>query len=259
MSEANLTLAERRYTTAPQLHTHTFYQIIFPRHGELHLTIEGRNGAVGPYGWAVIHPTMAHSFWAAETSCFLVADLPGPVVQSVCAELELPSLSTTIYLRLNESVAALRDLLAGEIAHAGPRPALIVDALSTYTAALLAETLAQPRSRPASPSRTIAERARDYLNTHACEPIRLAEIAAAVGASPSHLQRSFRAAFGKSIVTYLHERRMQTAQHILRTTDLPIYGVAEAVGFASQSAFTRLFQREVGISPSRYRSESGKN
>jgi AraC-like DNA-binding protein len=40
---------------------------------------------------------------------------------------------------------------------------------------------------------------------------------------------------------------------------MPIHAVAAAVGFSSQSAFTRLFRREVGSSPSRYRSESGKN
>lgn len=259
MSPPALSLAERRYSPAPQLHTHPFYQVIFPQRGELHLTIEGRHGAVGPHGWAVIHPAMAHSFWAAETGRFLVADLPAPAVQATCTELAIPRLTTTIYLPLNERVAALRNLLASELARGGPREPLIADALGVYTAAVLTQTLSPHGSPPPPPSRTIAVRARDYLNTHLCEPIRLADVAAAVGASPAHLQRSFRAAFGTSIVAHVQEQRLQLARHLLRTTDLPIHAVAEAVGFQSQSAFTRLFRRELGISPSRYRSGSGKN
>lgn len=259
MNHPFLSLAERRYTPAPQLHTHSFYQVIFPRRGELHLTIEGRKGAVGPQGWAVIHPTLAHFFWAVETSRFLVVDLPASAVHAVCAELNVTDLPTTIYLPLQERAAALRDLLAGELAHGGPSTPLVADALGSYTAALLAQSLAPRTPAPAPPTRAIALRAREYLTTHACEPLRLADVATAVGASPAHLQRSFRAAFGVSIVAYVHECRIQAAQRLLRTTDMSIHAVAAAVGFSSQSAFTRLFRREVGSSPSRYRSESGKN
>lgn len=257
MSRIALHLAERRYAPAPQLHTHSFYQLVFPRRGELHLAIAGANGAVGPQGWAVIHPTMTHSFWAAETGRFLVVDLSAAAVQSVCAELELAQLATTIYLSLNERVAALRDLLAAELAHGGPHEPLITDTLGAYTAALLAQALTGRQHHPAPPARSIALRARDYLAAHACAPLRLAEVATAVGASPAHLQRSFRAAFGTSIIAYVQAERLRRAQYLLRTTDLPIHAVAEAVGIQSQSAFTRLFQREIGISPSRYRSGSG--
>jgi AraC-like DNA-binding protein len=255
-SEPNLTLAERRYSPAPQLHTHDFYQIVFPRHGELYLTIEGRDGAVGPHGWAVIHPAMAHSFWAAETSRFLVAELPAPVLDAACAQLDIATIRSTVYLPLSERSPALRDLLAGEVAAGGPASPFAADALANYTAALLAQALSTRITSPAPPRRAIAERARDYRDAHACTPLRLADVVAAAGTSTAHLQRSFRAAFGVSIVAYLHERRLQTAQHLLRTTDLPIDAVAEAVGFASQSAFTRLFHRAIGLPPARYRTRA---
>jgi AraC-like DNA-binding protein len=257
------TLAERQYVPTPQLHTHSFYQIIFPRQGALHLMIEGQAGAVDPLGWAVIHPTMAHYFWADPSSRFLIADLPTPTLAQVAAQFEQPHLPQQIYLPLGTQAAALRDLLASEITSGELPSPLVADTLATYTASLLVRQLTRTPAALPAPTARLAQRTRDYLHAHVCTPLRLEQIAAAVGASTAHLQRSFRATYGLSIVAYLHAQRMHTAQQLLITTDQPIHAIAAAVGFSSQSAFTRLFVRTYGISPRRYRAqhwaESGKS
>ena len=46
---------------------------------------------------------------------------------------------------------------------------------------------------------------------------------------------------------------MERAKELLRTTSLPAYQVGVLVGIADENYFYRLFKKNVGISPHRYR------
>ena len=43
------------------------------------------------------------------------------------------------------------------------------------------------------------------------------------------------------------------AKRLLLTTDLKVYEISARVGYADTTSFVKLFKREVGISPARYR------
>ncbi|WP_420156612.1 helix-turn-helix transcriptional regulator [Nocardiopsis sp. CNT-189] len=72
-------------------------------------------------------------------------------------------------------------------------------------------------------------------------------------ASPTHLRRSFRAAFGESPHAYLCRRRVERACRLLRSTGLSVTDIARAVGYESLGTFTRRFVRMVGETPTRHR------
>lgn len=52
---------------------------------------------------------------------------------------------------------------------------------------------------------------------------------------------------------YLNRIRIQAAQELIRTSDLPIGRIAEEVGFANQSYFGKVFKKQTGSSPQLYR------
>ena len=91
------------------------------------------------------------------------------------------------------------------------------------------------------------------LRTQFDRPLRLNQLAAAVGTSPSQLERDFRRIFAMSPRDFLHRVRMQQARRLLDETDAGISAVAQECGYADQSAFTRRFATDVGVTPSRYR------
>jgi AraC-like DNA-binding protein len=99
----------------------------------------------------------------------------------------------------------------------------------------------------------LAVRTRDFLDASYDRPLRVSEIAAAVGASASHMQRCFRSEHGTTIIGYVQTRRLARARELLLASDLSITEVAFTAGFNGQSYFTRLFTRETGLSPARYR------
>ena len=94
-----------------------------------------------------------------------------------------------------------------------------------------------------------AELLRDNLNGH----IRLAEIARECGLSVSHFARSFKISFGSSTHQWLIQQRIEQAKVLMKQTGMSLMEVALRSGFSDQAAFTRTFQRLVGVSPGRWR------
>jgi AraC-like DNA-binding protein len=95
--------------------------------------------------------------------------------------------------------------------------------------------------------------AQGLLDTRFREPIRLAELAADVGAEPAQLVRSFRRLLGVTPGEYLRRRRIEWADHQLRQGALTIEQVALQAGFYDRSHFVRAFTRELGRRPVRFR------
>jgi len=80
------------------------------------------------------------------------------------------------------------------------------------------------------------------------------ELAEAVALSPSHLRRKMKEHYDRTPVQLIRYRRLQAGAKLLRDEpDTTIGEVAYAVGFNSQSYFTRSFRDVFGQTPSEYR------
>jgi AraC family transcriptional regulator len=91
---------------------------------------------------------------------------------------------------------------------------------------------------------------RELLHARFAEPLRLADVASAVGVEPDRLARSFRGAYGEPMAAYLRRLRVNSAADLLLAErDTPIAAIAADVGFADQSHLTRSFVRTMGITP----------
>jgi AraC family transcriptional regulator len=96
-------------------------------------------------------------------------------------------------------------------------------------------------------------RCTEFLNEHAHESIGLEQLAALVGLSPFHFARAFKQSTGVPPHRYQLNLRIQRAKALLELTELPVTEIAFDVGYESTQALSRLFRREVGVSPSDYR------
>ncbi|MFI8385889.1 AraC family transcriptional regulator [Streptomyces sp. NPDC085540] len=102
-----------------------------------------------------------------------------------------------------------------------------------------------PRSR-------VAVRLRELLDARVAEGITLEEAAVELGhLHPTHLIRSFKAAYGLPPHAYLTARRVALARRLLLAGVRPAEA-AVAAGFYDQAHLTRHFGRHVGISPARF-------
>lgn len=98
------------------------------------------------------------------------------------------------------------------------------------------------------------ERAKEVLQAHSSETIRLTDVAKAVDRHPVHLAREFRKVYGCTLGEYLRGLRIEFCCRNLSTSDIPLVQIALAAGFSSQSHFSRLFKRHIGMTPTEFRS-----
>ena len=96
----------------------------------------------------------------------------------------------------------------------------------------------------------------DYANAHLAE-VTIGAAGAAVGLSERSLRRRFAAATGMTWREYLLQSRLLRAMALLTEPGRSVLDVATAVGFASVSAFTRVFRRLTGETPTVYRRRVG--
>ncbi|MGW1142938.1 AraC family transcriptional regulator [Streptomyces zhihengii] len=104
---------------------------------------------------------------------------------------------------------------------------------------------------PAEGRGGVARDLRDLLDERLCEGTSLEQFGRLLHVHPSHLVRSFSAAFGIAPHQYVMSRRVDLARRRLLAGQPP-GEVAAALGFYDQPHFTRHFKRILGTTPGRY-------
>ena len=99
----------------------------------------------------------------------------------------------------------------------------------------------------------------NYINDHLSSNIPQDFLTKIAMMSPTKLKTAFKSKYHMSITEYTQRKRMNTAEHILSTTNLEINKVAKTVGYNSQSRFTTLFKKYIGVYPSEIRKLKKQN
>jgi AraC-like DNA-binding protein len=85
------------------------------------------------------------------------------------------------------------------------------------------------------------------------QPWTVASLSEKVGLSRSPFAARFSEKVGMPPLAYLTQWRMRVAARLLREQALSLAQVSEKVGYASESAFSRVFKQQFGVSPGSYR------
>jgi len=91
---------------------------------------------------------------------------------------------------------------------------------------------------------------RELIDARCCEPLRLLDLSAVIGISPTRLLRGFEAAYGLTPHRYQQSRRIAKARRMV-LAGTPLAEVAAACGYADQSHLNRWFLRIQGTTPGR--------
>jgi AraC family transcriptional regulator len=95
-------------------------------------------------------------------------------------------------------------------------------------------------------------RAVEFMTANLSRQISVDDIAREAGVSPFHFTRLFREKIGMAPHRYLTCRRMEKAQRLLTTTDLPVSLVGVECGYSRGSSFTAAFTQHFGTPPARF-------
>lgn len=100
---------------------------------------------------------------------------------------------------------------------------------------------------------TLFRQAKRYIDDNLNNELTLMTVSRHLHISSRHLTRLFQENLGQSFVHYIQERRVKHAAWLLLNEQTPIKDIAMQCGFQSVHYFTRVFTRELGVAPAKFR------
>ncbi len=97
------------------------------------------------------------------------------------------------------------------------------------------------------------QRVLEYVKENIDKELSVAEMAQVVGMSQYYFSKLFKMSTGTTPHQYVMRQRVERAQELLRDGNTALVEVATQVGFETQSHFTSVFRRLVGITPKKFR------
>ncbi|HET9702364.1 MAG TPA: helix-turn-helix domain-containing protein [Burkholderiales bacterium] len=107
------------------------------------------------------------------------------------------------------------------------------------------------RSRQAEDA--VIARCQVWIAEHYRERAPVSAMARLSGLPERSFKRRFEQATGMSPLEYVHALRLEEAKQMLESGDAPIEAIAEEVGYEDAGFFSRLFRRQVNLTPAQYR------
>ena len=98
-----------------------------------------------------------------------------------------------------------------------------------------------------------------YIEFNLDAKISLSDLAKLNEVSIPYLAGQFKKEVGETIIKYTNHLRIETAVKLLNTSSLSIQDIASYVGILDYNYFTKVFKKEIGMSPSQYRKNVTNN
>lgn len=103
--------------------------------------------------------------------------------------------------------------------------------------------------------RALLVRAKEYIDNSYDKSISLEEVAAKIGISSFYLSKLFKDKYQVTFIDYLTNIRLQKAKELLLDGTIPLKEIALTIGYKDPNYFSRVFKKEVGMSPREYRNQ----
>jgi AraC-like DNA-binding protein len=92
----------------------------------------------------------------------------------------------------------------------------------------------------------------EYVLENITENLTIDVLARVACLSQTQFKKVFKEQLGLSVSKHVTKERMEKAKALLMHTDYPTQMIAELVGYADLSAFSRRFSQYYGLSPTAY-------
>jgi AraC-like DNA-binding protein len=245
-------------SSAPGLEARPFRELIAAhstgRHGDHPIVFS--HGGGGP----VTELFSLHLWLPAQGLGSIIASLPPLIVLRQAQIPTTASLALAMETLVNETVAQRP---GWQLSAARMADLLLVHILCEH---LYAQPSAAPAG-PAAPAERLGTlrglddesiaRAMALMHERPAHPWSVAMLAQASYLSRTIFSERFRTLVGVTPMHYLGSYRMTLAAEKLKNRQLSLHQVAESVGYESEKAFSRAFQRWTGLTPSAYARRHG--
>jgi len=168
-------------------------------------------------------------------------------------ELDHQTVDTPRLMFRDERVLGLARLLATECMDPNGLGDLYGESLTTALFVALHQIGQKKERKRGSLPGWQLRRSIDYLEDNCLRNVRLEELSALTGLSPSYFCQAFKASTGMPPHQWQMKARIARVKELLLEPDTSLTAVAATAGFSDQAHFTRVFRRFVGTTPAVWR------
>jgi two-component system response regulator YesN len=97
-----------------------------------------------------------------------------------------------------------------------------------------------------------------FVDEHYMEELSLDKLSTRFFLSREHISRRFKQEIGMTLSNYVIQLRINQAKRWLNETDEKMYSIALKLGYQDENYFSRLFKKNVGLTPLEYRNYEDK-
>jgi AraC family transcriptional activator of pobA len=247
-------------------HKHGFYEILWVTQGHSLQVIDYEEYQVSPGSLFIISPGQVHliepnahltGYCVRFTEEFFLLDQPSTPILAELSYLDNPAVTPTLPLPLDQAtkLRTLVELLLSEF----HQPAPVEPVLRALLLVLLTEIQRLYAGRQLTAAGAHAQGVfkafRQLVEAHFTEHLSVADYAGRLHLTPRHLNRLVHTVAACTASDIIHRRTVLEARRLLTFSALTVGQIAEQLGFADSSYFTRYFRREVGQVPLEYRQQ----
>ncbi|WP_437354145.1 helix-turn-helix domain-containing protein [Neorhizobium petrolearium] len=221
-----------------------------------------RKADVAP-GTLAIRPANVewHASWDGATECIVVGHSTESIIELAGHEFDRPDVELEpTRMTLDRAALQVAKMIRTELNNPDYSNELYLDSLITVLGIHVLRNYSSVRKPvkrgKAGLTPVAASRIRDYIHEHFLDKLTTAELAKICGLSPGHFTQAFIRTFGLPPYRYVLERRLDFAEKLLTTTDMPMTDVAFLSGFSSQSHLSNLMRTSRNKTPSQLRKPS---
>lgn len=101
----------------------------------------------------------------------------------------------------------------------------------------------------------LIKQVQEYIHVNLAVDVSLQTLASHIGMHPVYLSKVFKIETGEGLKDYLLRVRMERAIHLLTSSDMKVYEIANQVGYLNPASFIKTFKKEYGVTPQEYREQ----
>ena len=104
----------------------------------------------------------------------------------------------------------------------------------------------------------VVDKAKLFIDENYARDISLDEVSQNVDISPYYFSKLFKEATGDTFIEYLTRLRLDKAKKLIQHSELSMKEICQQVGYSDPNYFSRIFKKNVGLSPTDYKEMGDK-
>lgn len=257
-------------------HKHDFFEFVYVSSGRAEHIFENKSVIVSKGDYFLINLGSTHEYRSLEGesdfSVINVLFLPQLIDDSLKDAANFQEIMDHYLIRygynplgelptkkiFHDDTGTVESLITVILSEYEKKEAGYVDILRHLLLSLIIQLVRRETTASLQRTETTVQRIKQYVAEHYMQPLRLSDICRRMNFSLPYISTLFREKVGMTFREYLLKLRMEKACFLLRSSDMTIQSIAQAVGYADPAFFYKSFRRFMRITPEGYRSSLKK-